>query len=663
MASFTNLSIKIKLLLMIILPLTLAGIFIAATVIEKKQIVDNMTQAESLLTLSVTSNNLVHELQKERGASAVYLGSDGNKFSSKLEQQKNLTDTKHLLFEESILQLDESLIENGLNTVLVKIKNDLNELRSIRKSVLSTSIETSKALGYYTKLNNDVLSITAALGALIKDKEISRKSSAYYYFLQGKERAGIERAILSHVFSSDSADAKTKAKYISLAVEQARFIQIFKDLSAESSTRKLDSLLTTNATQQVKEMRNIAWNNSTNFSIDSTNWFEQATNRINSLKKAEDFIANELAIFVLDKKESEYSAFLLLITTVIIVFSASIIISISTQRLIQSQLEKLSEGMIALGENSDLKVYIEPRSNDDLGRLTRLFNDTVSHIRNLVTEMKSAGDSLQTAASSLTSVSTQVENQIDQGLQQTDTVASSMFEMGRAVENIASNCAIAATGSEETNISAQSGSSLLEQASNNMQQLSNTLIEARSTIEDVAKNSTEIGTILDVIKGIAEQTNLLALNAAIEAARAGDQGRGFAVVADEVRTLAQRTQESTTRIEEMISALQQGSQKAVFAMSESEDKSEATNASIDSILNQINIIIGQVVNVNDLNTQSATATEEQAATVSDINENIAGIQERYKENQTSMMALTETVRQIDNLADKLNERVNYFKMD
>ena len=646
---------------MIIIPLLLAGVFIINTVIDKNQAVNNMQEAESLLILSVASSNLVHELQKERGATAVYLGSQGKKFSQKLTQQRQLTDDKKELFNKVLMQTDSEIIATS-NSLLTKIKQQLNEQVQIRNSITSLSIESRQALGYYTQLNSNILDITASLAELVTDKDISRKASAYYYFLQGKERAGIERAVLSHVFSKDNAKPNEKARYISLAVEQSRFIQIFKDFSSKKKAAMLDSTLDTPANEEVMAMRQIAWNNSSGFSIDAAVWFDKSTQRINSLKKSEDNISSDIANFVGNKKDQEYSSFILLILTIIIIFLLSLLISYKTQQLIQTQLKKLSEGMTALGEDSNLQVYIEPSSKDDLGRLTVLFNSTVGHIHNLVTEMKSAGTSLQEAASSLTEVSSQVGGQINQGLQQTDIVASSVSEMGKAVQDIAHNCATAATEAEETNGSAQVGSTILEQAAVNMQQLNATLLETRDTIEDVAKNSSEIGSILDVIKSIAEQTNLLALNAAIEAARAGDQGRGFAVVADEVRTLAQRTQESTTRIEEMISSLQQGSQKAVNAMSISEEKSKATNESIENIQNQINIIIGQVTQVNDLNTQSAAATEEQAVTVNDINENISSIQSRYRKNQMSMETLSDTVQQIDQLADKLNEHVNHFKM-
>ncbi len=648
---------------MILMPLVLALFFMGNALIEKRQTVINMQQAKSLLELSVTSSNLVHELQKERGASAIFLGSRGQKFGNKLNQQRLTANNRNELFSARVFKLEQEIMNQELKASLDKISRKLNQLEATRRAISSLTIEPAKALGFYSSLNNDILQITSILAEIVLDKDISRRASAYYYFLQGKERAGIERAVLSHVFSSDQASPEVKTKYISLAVEQSRFINIYKEFSNENDSRTLDNILNTTATNKVIEMRNVAWSNSSNFGIDSAYWFEQSTQRINQLKQAEDKIAKEIASFVISKKEHENSSFIFLLLAVILITLLSIVLSIKTQALIQFQLKQLSEGMLALGENSDLKVYVEPKSKDDLGRLTELFNSTVSHIRNLVVEMKSAGESLQQSAESLTNVSNEVEGQVDQGLQQTDQVAFSMSEMANAVQSIANNCATAATGSDEANVSAQAGNQLLEQASCNMKELSTTLVETRDTIEGLAQNSSDIGGILDVIKSIAEQTNLLALNAAIEAARAGEQGRGFAVVADEVRTLAQRTQESTGRIEEMISSLQQGSQKAVSAMQVSEEKSDATSASIEGILNQLGTIIQQVTQVNDLNTQSATATEEQAVTVADINENVSGIQSRYRENKNSVESLADTSQKIKELADKLNERVGYFKMD
>ena len=117
-----------------------------------------------------------------------------------------------------------------------------------------------------------------------------------------------------------------------------------------------------------------------------------------------------------------------------------------------------------------------------------------------------------------------------------------------------------------SNNEAQAGQDVVEKNVISIESLAEAVDNAEIIIQKVGQESDNIGTILDVIKNIAEQTNLLALNAAIEAARAGEQGRGFAVVADEVRTLASRTQQSTSEIEEMILSLQENAKKAVQAM-------------------------------------------------------------------------------------------------
>ena len=150
------------------------------------------------------------------------------------------------------------------------------------------------------------------------------------------------------------------------------------------------------------------------------------------------------------------------------------------------------------------------------------------------------------------------------------------------------------------------------QTQRGIEELVGNIENAAAVVNRLEKESEGVGVVLDVIKGIAEQTNLLALNAAIEAARAGEQGRGFAVVADEVRTLASRTQESTHEIEEMIERLRAGARESVAVMGAALDQGQSGAEQVANTLAALTEISGAVNKINDMNTQIATAAEEQS---------------------------------------------------
>jgi methyl-accepting chemotaxis protein len=316
---------------------------------------------------------------------------------------------------------------------------------------------------------------------------------------------------------------------------------------------------------------------------------------------------------------------------------------------------------IADGEG-DLTQRLEESGDDELAQLARAFNKFVGKTQQLMREISGSVEQLSTAAAQLAATSEQSSGNVRSQRSETDQVAVAINQMAATTQEVARSIADAATAADGASRKASDGAALSTEAVTAIGVLHQQLNEAVGVIDTVAAESDRIKTVLEVIREISEQTNLLALNAAIEAARAGEMGRGFAVVADEVRNLANRTQTSAGEIDEMIAHLTDQVGAAVKVMQAAGEKADFSEDRVQSAASALDEIAGAVRALNDLNTQIASAAEEQTSGVEEINRNVANISHAVQQTASGAEQTAGASEGLAQLATGLQTMVGRFKV-
>ncbi|EPM45011.1 methyl-accepting chemotaxis protein [Pseudomonas syringae] len=318
-------------------------------------------------------------------------------------------------------------------------------------------------------------------------------------------------------------------------------------------------------------------------------------------------------------------------------------------------------GNIASGE-SDLTRTLETHGKDEITELGGHFNAFIAKLRNVVSQLQSSSVALGQASTDLGCNAEQAQNRSQQQSQQMDLVATAVNEVTYGVQDVAKNAEHAASEMRDAESQAQQGQVNIDNSLRQIEHLSGTIGQAVEVMKSLAGESTQIGSVLEVISSIAEQTNLLALNAAIEAARAGEQGRGFAVVADEVRLLAQRTQKSTAEIQAMIERLQKHSDAAVKVIGDSNRSSQLTIEQANQAGQSLSSISQALRNLNSLNASIASATLQQTHVVDDINQNVTQAAQLSQSTALAAEQSTSASLHLRGLSEELNTLLRQFRV-
>ena len=310
----------------------------------------------------------------------------------------------------------------------------------------------------------------------------------------------------------------------------------------------------------------------------------------------------------------------------------------------------------------DMTGRVNVRSRDELGTLAGELNSSMERIQGLIRHVSRTAGQVSDQSGQVVNISTESSAAVEAQRTQIEQVATAMNEMSATSQDVARSAALAANNAEQANSETLNGRRMVEASVDGIEKLAEEIENSVNVINNLAEDSASIGRVLDVIKGVAEQTNLLALNAAIEAARAGEQGRGFAVVADEVRTLAQRTQQSTQEIEQMIARLQEGVGAAVKVMGTSHGMTgEAVDSSL-KVQTALDNILRAVTQIVDQSQQIAAAAEQQTAVSHDIDQNIVQINQSGERTAEGARSTEQASSRMGELVSELQTVLGAFRV-